>query len=107
MIGDWLFRTSENLCLLSDNNVGSTGALEAVSGFDYYEMIDLSVDCTGMFVCNNKKCINQTQVCDGKNDCKDRSDENSCDPAKLDYGIRLSGSENEYEGRIEVKSGYF
>ncbi|XP_074104804.1 uncharacterized protein LOC141531154 isoform X2 [Cotesia typhae] len=96
-------KISENLCLLSDNNVGSTGALEAVSGFDYYEMIDLSVDCTGMFVCNNKKCINQTQVCDGKNDCKDRSDENSCDPAKLDYGIRLSGSENEYEGRIEVK----
>ncbi|XP_053597438.1 uncharacterized protein LOC103578371 isoform X2 [Microplitis demolitor] len=96
-------KINENLCLLSDSNIGATGALEAVTGFDYYEMIDLSVDCTGMFVCNNKKCINQTQVCDGKNDCNDRSDESTCKPEKLDYGIRLSGSENEHEGRVEVK----
>ncbi|XP_057337127.1 uncharacterized protein LOC130675448 isoform X3 [Microplitis mediator] len=96
-------KINENLCLLSDSNIGATGALEAVTGFDYYEMIDLSVDCTGMFVCNNKKCINQTQVCDGKNDCNDRSDESTCKLEKLDYGIRLSGSENEHEGRVEVK----
>ncbi|XP_034934293.1 neurotrypsin-like [Chelonus insularis] len=96
-------KAKKNLCLLSNNNVGTSGALEPAVDFDYYELIDLSMNCDGMFVCGNNKCINQSQVCDGKNDCGDRSDEDICNPEKLNYAIRLSGSENDFEGRVEVK----
>ncbi|XP_063985117.1 uncharacterized protein LOC135166617 isoform X2 [Diachasmimorpha longicaudata] len=92
-----------NLCLLSDHNVGSTGGLVPDEDFDFYEMNDRKMDCSEMFVCKNKKCINQAEVCDGKNDCNDRSDESVCKLENLDYGIRLRGSEAPHEGRVEVK----
>ncbi|XP_070153993.1 uncharacterized protein [Polyergus mexicanus] len=92
-----------NVCLLSNSNIGLTGALKPDKQFDYYEMRERSMNCNGMYICNNHKCINQTQVCDGKNDCDDRSDENICTAENLDYDIRLAGANNSYEGRIEVK----
>ncbi|XP_018356825.1 PREDICTED: uncharacterized protein LOC108757046 isoform X2 [Trachymyrmex septentrionalis] len=92
-----------NVCLLSNSNIGLTGALKPDKEFDYYEMRERSVNCDGMYICNNRKCINQTKVCDGKNDCNDRSDENICTAENFDYGIRLAGANNSHEGRIEVK----
>ena len=97
-------RAAGNICLLSDSNVGMTGSLQPNKEYNYYEMKDRSIDCNGMFVCENRKCINKTQVCNGKNDCNDRSDESICTVENLDYQIRLAGSENDYEGRVEVKS---
>ncbi|XP_012249478.1 uncharacterized protein LOC100742970 isoform X2 [Bombus impatiens] len=96
-------KAAGNICLLSDSNVGMTGSLQPNKEYDYYEMKDRSIDCNGMFVCENRKCINKTQVCNGKNDCNDRSDERICTVENLDYQIRLAGSENDYEGRVEVK----
>ncbi|XP_076544924.1 uncharacterized protein LOC117601744 isoform X1 [Osmia lignaria lignaria] len=96
-------KTAGNVCLLSDSNVGMTGALKPNKEYDYYEMKERSINCEGMFVCENRKCINQTKVCNGKNDCNDRSDESICTVENLDYDIRLAGSENNHEGRIEVK----
>ncbi|XP_043802485.1 uncharacterized protein LOC122720083 isoform X3 [Apis laboriosa] len=93
----------ENICLLSDSNIGMTGKLKPSTEFDYYEMKDRSMNCEGMFVCENQKCINQSQVCNGKNDCHDRSDESICTVQNLDYEIRLAGSDYDNEGRVEVK----
>lgn len=90
--------------MLSDSNIGLTGALKLDKQFDYYEMRERSLNCGNMYICNNHKCINQTQVCDGKNNCGDRSDESICTADNLDYDIRLAGANNNYEGRIEVKS---
>lgn len=81
-----------------------TGKLKPSTEFDYYEMKDRSMNCDGMFVCENQKCINQSQVCNGKNDCHDRSDESICTVQNLDYEIRLAGSDYDNEGRVEVKS---
>ncbi|XP_076389775.1 uncharacterized protein LOC100879380 isoform X4 [Megachile rotundata] len=96
-------KSAGNICLLSDSNIGMTGSLKPNKEFDYYEMTERSVNCEGMYVCQNRKCISQTKVCNGKNDCNDRSDESICTVENLDYAIRLAGSENNYEGRIEVK----
>nr|XP_050866618.1 uncharacterized protein LOC127071398 isoform X3 [Vespula vulgaris] len=96
-------KASGNICLLSDSNVGLTGALKPTKEFDYYEMKERSIKCDNMFICGNRKCINQTLVCNGKNDCNDRTDENICTVENLDYAIRLAGSDNFDEGRIEVK----
>lgn len=86
--------------------MGLTGALKPTKEFDYYEMKERSIKCDNMFICGNRKCINQTLVCNGKNDCNDRTDENICTVENLDYAIRLAGSDNFDEGRIEVKSKY-
>ncbi|XP_078053270.1 uncharacterized protein LOC144478771 isoform X2 [Augochlora pura] len=96
-------KAAGNICLLSSSNIGMAGSLKPNREFDYYEMRDRSLNCDGMFVCENRKCINQTEVCNGKNDCNDRSDESICTVENLDYDIRLAGSDNAHEGRIEVK----
>ncbi|XP_017796224.1 PREDICTED: uncharacterized protein LOC108577555 [Habropoda laboriosa] len=96
-------KAAGNVCFLSDSNVGTTGSLKPNKEYDYYEMKERSMNCEGMFVCGNGKCINQSQVCNGKNDCNDRSDENICTVENLDYAIRLAGSEDDSEGRVEVK----
>ncbi|XP_015191628.1 PREDICTED: uncharacterized protein LOC107074585 isoform X3 [Polistes dominula] len=96
-------KASGNICLLSDSNIGLTGALKPMKDFDYYEMKERSIKCDDMFICENRKCINHTLVCNGKNDCNDRTDENICTVENLDYAIRLAGSDNLDEGRIEVK----
>ncbi|XP_011499966.1 PREDICTED: uncharacterized protein LOC105363863 [Ceratosolen solmsi marchali] len=92
-----------NVCYLSDSNVGMTGALVSSDEHDYYEMRDRSLDCEDMFVCDNQKCINRTKVCDGRNDCVDRSDERICSVENLGYAIRLAGANSSHEGRVEIK----
>ncbi|XP_021942881.1 uncharacterized protein LOC110841538 isoform X2 [Zootermopsis nevadensis] len=93
----------DSVCLLSDSNIGLSGSLVAEDGWDYYEVKSLSVKCDDKFHCDNGKCINISLVCNGKNNCGDRSDEKNCSAAYLDYSIRLAGSNISHEGRVEVK----
>lgn len=68
---------------------------ERVGPLDNYQ-------CAGKFNCNNTKCIDQDQVCDGKNDCGNRLDESNCE--HIGYQVRLSNElGTNHEGRIEVK----
>ncbi len=71
-------------------------------GWTYYERKVYSVNCSSNFECPSGKCINQTSVCDGRDDCGDRSDEIVCQ-SQLDFQIRLVGSNKTNEGRVEVK----
>lgn len=71
-------------------------------GWTYYERKVYSVNCSSNFECPSGKCINQTSVCDGRDDCGDRSDEIVCQ-SQLDFQIRLAGSNKTNEGRVEVK----
>lgn len=54
--------------------------------------------CKNKFICDNGKCIEQTKVCNGKDDCGSRADERNC--SHIGYEVRLS---NKHQGRVEVK----
>ncbi|PSN37221.1 hypothetical protein C0J52_12660 [Blattella germanica] len=101
---DKFSRERESVCLLSDSNVGLSGGLIKQSGWDYYEMKSHSVVCDGRFKCDNGKCLNVSKICNGKNDCGDKSDEKNCSAEYIGYEIRLAGSNFTNEGRVEVKA---
>ncbi|KAG5876780.1 hypothetical protein JTB14_038406 [Gonioctena quinquepunctata] len=107
------YRKMDRTCFLSDQNVGLTGALRRYFPMDYYELITGTVDCSDRskyFECSNKKCLLKEQLCDGSDNCGNRQDEKNCKPEDLGYSIKLSGSKDRNEGRVEVKafgkSGY-
>lgn len=103
MFDDVGFSEGQSECVLSDSNRGLSGHMIHSSGWTYYERKVYSIDCsTNRFECPSGKCINQTSVCDGRDDCGDRSDEIVCQ-SQLDFQIRLVGSNITSEGRVEVK----
>lgn len=75
--------------------------------YDYFERKSDSIDCKGMLVCGDHKCIEQNKICDGINDCIDRKDEKYCSAKSIGYQIRLAGSKHSHEGRIEVTGEFF
>lgn len=88
---------------MTNSNRGTTGDMIENSGWTYYERKIYAVNCSSAhFECPTGKCINQTALCDGINDCGDRADENVC-RSELDFQIRLAGGNKTGEGRVEVK----
>ncbi|KAM8710851.1 hypothetical protein ACLKA7_017475 [Drosophila subpalustris] len=53
------------------------------------------------FNCGAGKCVKQSQVCDGVNNCGNRRDELQCE--HLGYELRLAGGDSPHTGRVEVK----
>ena len=103
-----LYRLSRQECHLSSSNRGLSGGLAKLSDWVYYERTSYAVNCTiddQNFECPSGKCISLMKVCDKHDDCGDLSDEIDCE-SKLHFQIRLAGSENNYEGRIEVKGKF-
>ncbi|XP_044764344.1 uncharacterized protein LOC123320918 [Coccinella septempunctata] len=98
------YRKIDNCCLLSDKNEGMTGRLMAYPPNDYYELKSSKLDCSNMLKCDNNKCIQKSQICDGQDDCGDREDEKNCPAEKIGYNIRLNGGKNPWEGRIEISA---
>ena len=89
-------------CHLSSSTRVS-GSLASIPGWSYFDRNTVNCSKDGpYFKCPNETCISLMKICDNHNDCDDHSDERDCE-SKLDFQIRLAGSENKYEGRIEVK----
>ncbi|KAL7733723.1 hypothetical protein ACLKA6_011458 [Drosophila palustris] len=53
------------------------------------------------FNCGAGKCVKQSEVCDGVNNCGNRKDEQQCE--HLGYELRLTGGDSPHTGRVEVK----
>ncbi|KAI5739459.1 hypothetical protein M8J77_019547 [Diaphorina citri] len=99
------FSIKDQTCFLSDQNIGTSGALSVNQpNWDYYELNAKSINCAGKFVCQNGKCIEKSDMCNGFNNCGDRSDEMSCPHLELGYKIRLaSGTNMTHQGRVEIR----
>ena len=82
-----------------------SGKLISDSQWDYYEFKSGSTTCERQLLCDNGKCLRSAEeVCDGKNDCGDNSDEKRNCRTTPDLKVRLVGGRSENEGRIEVLS---
>ncbi|XP_064108356.1 uncharacterized protein LOC135216798 [Macrobrachium nipponense] len=97
------YESGSETCILSDSNVGRSGGLVAESGWDYYELETGSVDCSRMFSCRDGKCLEQSQVCNGKRECAGGEDEDLCD-GRVNFEVRLVNGSGNHEGRVEVKA---
>ncbi|XP_044739287.1 uncharacterized protein LOC123300724 isoform X2 [Chrysoperla carnea] len=98
------YRASDGECILSDEVVGQTGDMQDSYQYDFYEMKKFSVNCDMKYTCDNFKCIELHEACNGVDNCGDNSDEKYCDKHASEFGVRLVGSKNMNEGRLEVKA---
>ena len=91
------YHSDRRLCVLNEQNIGSSGKLLQETEWDYYELSSQSTICEASMTCKNGKCLKEEQICDGKLDCDhelDKTDERNC-PVKADLKVRLVGGANQ------------
>ncbi|BES87727.1 serine protease [Nesidiocoris tenuis] len=92
-------------CRLSSSNVGLSGNLmSGEMGWTYYERNSKSLRCNGLFVCDNGKCLSSSSLCNGKDECGDKSDEKNCSWLEQGIQLKLVDGNSKSEGTIEVKA---
>lgn len=97
------YHSAKRLCTISESNVGLSGKLVADWQWDFYELASESTTCPDRLRCPSGKCLTEEELCDGKDDCGNKFDEQSC-RHKPNLRIRLVGGRNSAEGRVEVKA---
>ena len=73
--------------------------------WDYYELRSEASRCARELRCAaGGKCLRPEQLCDGRDDCGDGADEESCPEDKRpNVGLRLAGGRSPNEGRLEIR----
>ncbi|XP_045102250.1 serine protease svh-1-like isoform X3 [Portunus trituberculatus] len=97
------YHQSSMTCVLSDSTVGRAGGLVEEAGWEYYEMKTYAMNCDSSFVCTDGQCLNSSQQCDGRKDCKEGEDEDGCQ-SEINFEVRLVNGSSPNEGRVEVRA---
>ncbi|XP_052786352.1 uncharacterized protein LOC128221780 isoform X2 [Mya arenaria] len=92
------FKPRTRECILSDANT-RTEELRQSRSEDLFELTSILNNCEGQFKCGNGRCVKETLLCNGIDQCGDFSDESGCDDS---VAVRLSGGERNGEGTVEV-----
>ncbi|GFR73873.1 class A Scavenger Receptor (SRCR domain) with Serine Protease domain [Elysia marginata] len=95
----FVYTASNQTCVILRYN-SLHGTLFTAPESTFYEL-DSQRNCTDKFQCNNMFCVDLNKTCDGKDDCKDMSDELSCHGDKHDVTVRLVGGD-EHSGTVEI-----
>ncbi|XP_066954752.1 uncharacterized protein [Macrobrachium rosenbergii] len=90
-------------CTLTATDVASSGLLSSSQNV-FYELRSRRSSCGIRFKCNNERCIDRSNVCNGNNDCGDNSDEGQCQMS-LKYETKLVGGSGSHEGNVQIKVG--
>uniref|UniRef100_A0A0A9YIK1 Neurotrypsin n=1 Tax=Lygus hesperus TaxID=30085 RepID=A0A0A9YIK1_LYGHE len=92
-------------CYLSESNVGLSGSLiSGVSEWNYFERNSKTLRCNGLFVCDNGKCLGSSSLCNGRDECGDKSDEKNCSWLEQGIQLKLIAGASKTEGVIQVKA---
>ncbi|XP_070562858.1 neuropilin and tolloid-like protein 1 [Ptychodera flava] len=95
---DWICGWDDNPMTPTVFSTGSTLTLRFfsiswVSGKEFslkVSVVEYNKDCgEGMYHCNNHRCIDQSLVCDDRNNCGDNSDESYCQKSDKSGTIML------------------
>lgn len=97
------YHQSSETCVLSDSTVGRSGGLVQEAGWEYYEMQTYAMNCDSSFVCSDGQCLNSTQQCDGRKNCREGEDEDGCQ-SEINFEVRLVNGSSPSEGRVEVRA---
>ncbi|CAL4061058.1 unnamed protein product, partial [Meganyctiphanes norvegica] len=96
----FIFHQQTKKCSLSSNDIVMSGVISSIQE-TVYEHKFRRGSCTGRHTCHNQRCVSKTDLCNGRDDCGDNSDESSC-RKQIKYETRLIGGKLPNEGNIQI-----
>ncbi|XP_025096525.1 uncharacterized protein LOC112565332 [Pomacea canaliculata] len=97
----YIYNKVQRRCQLLDERNITTRLLIPSKHDNYYSLLSMTASCVGGYRCGNVRCVHNSRVCDGNDDCGDKSDEEQCDATPPPMVVRLADGE-EHSGRVEV-----